>query len=336
MKVEEILFNCHCLGDFATEPRNNPAKAYADAVEELASIRSKTTKLGVRQQEKLIELPKLIKELAPFKDQVAISPTAIKRLHRMKREHLYGIKDNLDNKYLQKGLMCETDSIMLVNDVLQKRYLKNKVRKTNDFLTGEADIIEHAKDGIVVPDIKTSWDSQTFDNTINLKKGYYWQVGVGYTWLWEAHKGQVIHCLVNTPPELIVAELNSTLYKFKPQGMTIEEFGFEPEGIKIRTQFFRNHTYSDDGYITNLNGEVEYLKDGYWERLVVEHGLDESYGFRPIPKHERVKVFEFKRNNEDIAFIKSKLEVARTHLGKMIEGKQEVEIIELDKNLCDS
>lgn len=334
--MSEILFNCHCLGDFVTEPRNNPAKDYAKAVEELAYIKAKTTKLGSVQEQKLIELPKLIQDLEPFKNDVAISPTAIKRLNRMKREHLYGIKDNLDNKYLQKGLMCENDSIMLVNDVLQKRYLKNKVRKTNDYFTGEADLIDKSDGGIIVPDIKTSWDSQTFDNMINLKKGYYWQVGVGYTDLWNAQKGQVIHCLVNTPPELITAELNHTLYKFKPQGMTIEEFGWEPEGMKIKTQFFRNHTFSDDGWVSSYDGTPEYLKEGYWNRMVLEQGLDESFKFRPIPKHERVKIFEFKRNDEDIAFMKSKLDVARIYLDKILITKDRVEIIQLDKNLCET
>ena len=64
--------------------------------------------------------------------------------------------------------------------------------------------------------------------------------------------------------------------------------------------------------------------------------MSENFVFRPISKEERVKVFQFKRNDDDINFINSQLQKAKPELLKLLETRQGIEIIELTKELCDN
>ena len=132
---DELVFRCHCLSDFASDPKKDKSKDYYKSVAELADLKSKTRKLTEGQEEKLKSLPLLIKDLEKYRDVHFFSLTAMKRMRRMVREKKYGIVDNLDNKYLQKGLLCEEDGISLLSDVTGEMHFKNKVRLDNGWLT---------------------------------------------------------------------------------------------------------------------------------------------------------------------------------------------------------
>ena len=56
------------------------------------------------------------------------------------------------------------------------------------------------------------------------------------------------------------------------------------------------------------------IKDGYWQYLTDTYLLNEDYVFRQVPKEERVKVFLFNRNDDDIKFINSQLQKDANHL----------------------
>lgn len=331
----ELLFRCHCIADFASEPKKDKAKDYYKAVEDLAHIKNSTRKLTVNQEQKLIDLPPLIKSLEKYKDQNTFSLSAQKRMRRMVREEKYGIVDNLDNKYLNKGLMCEDEAISLLSKIEGKMHRKNKVRETNDWLTGECDLQETLGKDKIITDIKVSWNSESYDNTLSLKSVYGYQVGVGYGWLYGSTINRVVHCLVNTPIELLKPEMYQFLMKYKPVGMPMLDFEFSDEGIILRTQFFRNHIVSDDGWVTHLDGTNEYLKEGYWEKLVHDEMLDSTFKFVPIPEKQRVKIFQFKRDESKIDYIKSKLVLARDEINRLLD-KDEVEFYDLSIDDCDN
>lgn len=338
----ELLFRCHCISDFASEPKKDKAKDYHKAVAELEHIKNSTRKLTVNQDQKLIDLPPLIKSLEQYKDQTTFSLSAQKRMRRMVREEKYGIKDNLDNKYLAKGIIGEDESISLYSKVEGKMYRKNTERLENEWLTGECDIIERTGKDIIVTDIKTSWNSESFDNTLSLKSPYAWQVGVGYGWLYESTVSRVVHCLVNTPTEILKPEMYQYLKKQKDKEedvflrtMSLLEYEFSESGTKHRTQFFRNHIVSDYGWITNLDGSTEYLKNGYWNYIVACEQLDADFKFVPIPEKQRVKIFQFKRDESKIDYIKSKLVLARDEINRLLD-KDEVEFYDLSIDDCDN
>ena len=73
------------------------------------------------------------------------------------KEFVYGYDEHFSSKYTEKGLLVEDRSIELLNSVLFTDFKKNTERKTNEWLTGEADIVS---DRII--DIKSSWSLTTF------------------------------------------------------------------------------------------------------------------------------------------------------------------------------
>jgi hypothetical protein len=79
-------------------------------------------------------------------------------------------------------------------------YQKNTERKTNEWLTGEADIV--TPDQII--DIKSSWSLATFPalSSQGEDKTYEWQLRA-YMWLWDLDYAHVAYCLVNTPDNLV-------------------------------------------------------------------------------------------------------------------------------------
>jgi hypothetical protein len=116
------------------------------------------------------------------------------------QEFVYGYDETFSSKYTEKGLLVEDQSIELLNSVFFTNYKKNAERKTNDWITGEADIV--APDQII--DIKSSWSLATFPalSSQGKDKTYEWQLRA-YMWLWNLDYAHIAYCLVNTPEHLV-------------------------------------------------------------------------------------------------------------------------------------
>ena len=156
--------------------------------EEIASINRKKKKTD----EEALMLSKLLDRSLPAGAKTYCE-SLVKQL-------MYGYEDEVTSKYMTKGIMVEDCSIQLINDVFFTAYQKNTERKWNDWLTGECDIFAGTK----IIDVKSSWSVQTFPASQSAAKdvGYEWQ-GRAYMMLWDVDQFEVIHCLVNTPEELI-------------------------------------------------------------------------------------------------------------------------------------
>lgn len=142
-------------------------------------------------------LPKIMTD--PRLKSETLSETAKSYLKQLAKEDFFGYSNELDNKYLTKGKQCENESIDLLNLVMFTNYSKNEQRLTNEWLTGEADIV--AENEII--DIKTSWSLDTFpaiSEDINAKD-YEMQLR-GYMMLYNKPKASVCYCMVDTPEEL--------------------------------------------------------------------------------------------------------------------------------------
>jgi len=143
MNEHDLLFRCHCLSDFAStsaEENKNPYFATLKSIEKVQSELEtlKQAKAIEARKELLIELNAKLEEYEPFKDKVYLSKTAHKRILKMAREIKYGIRENLENKYVLKGLMNEEDAISLWSYVSGKfltkkwRGLEGKLQKLAD------------------------------------------------------------------------------------------------------------------------------------------------------------------------------------------------------------
>lgn len=151
---------------------------------------------------------------------------------KMAKEFVYGFDERISSKYMTKGIQVEDESIELLNMVLGTSYVKNQERKTNEWLTGEADIVGDNR----IIDIKSSWSIGTFPAIAEQGEDtkYEWQ-GRAYMMLWDVPEFSIAYCLVNTPPELIgyeeksmhivdhiIPELRVTLVHYK-RDKTLEE-----------------------------------------------------------------------------------------------------------------
>lgn len=142
-------------------------------------------------------LPKIMTD--PRSKSETLSETAKSYLKQLAKEDYFGYSNELDNKYLTKGKQCENESIDLLNLVMFTNYSKNDQRLTNEWLTGEADIVSENE----IIDIKTSWSLDTFPaipEDIN-PKDYEMQLR-GYMMLYNKQKASVCYCMVDTPEEL--------------------------------------------------------------------------------------------------------------------------------------
>jgi 5'-deoxynucleotidase YfbR-like HD superfamily hydrolase len=131
-------------------------------------------------------------------------------LEKMAKEFVYGYKEVISGKYMDKGIIVEDQSIALYNSVFFTDYKKNTERRTNDYITGECDIYVPCKKII---DIKSSWSLPTFPATAaaGADKGYEWQ-GRAYLMLWDVDVFEIAYCMVNTPDELIRFEQEELHY----------------------------------------------------------------------------------------------------------------------------
>lgn len=115
------------------------------------------------------------------------------------KQFVYGYDEQFSSKYTEKGILVEDRSIELLNSVTFSSHKKNTERKTNEWLTGEADIVA---DKII--DIKSSWSLATFPAVAadGENKAYEWQLRA-YMMLWDLDQAEIAYCLVSTPDHLV-------------------------------------------------------------------------------------------------------------------------------------
>ncbi len=115
------------------------------------------------------------------------------------KQFVYGYDEQFSSKYTEKGILVEDRSIELLNSVTFSSHKKNTERKTNEWLTGEADIVA---DKII--DIKSSWSLATFPAIAadGENKAYEWQLRA-YMMLWDLDQAEIAYCLVSTPDHLV-------------------------------------------------------------------------------------------------------------------------------------
>lgn len=148
------------------------------------------------------------------RSKTGLSETAKTLVEEYYIQHRFGRSKELTNKYINKGLAVEEDSITLFSKLNRKFLVKNKQSLENDYIIGTPDIFIKQADTITeVIDIKSSWDIWTYYRAKRaLDDAYFWQV-MGYMWLTNARKATVAFCLVDTPEVLINDEKRKLMWK---------------------------------------------------------------------------------------------------------------------------
>jgi hypothetical protein len=147
------------------------------------------------------ELKKLMTK--PRSKTEEISATTKTWLKDKVKQEVFGYNIELNTKPVLKGIHCEDESIELLNSVVFAQHKKNTERRTNDWLTGEPDIISVA----TIEDIKSSWSLETFpafqedaDKAVK-DAGYDWQLR-GYMLLFDKPEARIRYCMISTPVKL--------------------------------------------------------------------------------------------------------------------------------------
>jgi len=132
-----------------------------------------------------------------------LSVGALTHCYDLAKQFVYNYYPEINSKYLDKGNLCENDSIALYNSVYGTNHRKNETRKENEYLSGECDI----EDNDIIVDIKTSWSLVQFPALPHQAHDpdYEWQ-GRAYMILWDKPKFRLSFCLVSTPEDLIKYE----------------------------------------------------------------------------------------------------------------------------------
>ena len=158
---------------------------------------------------------------------------AITHLWDIYDSFMYGIKEDISGKEIDKGNLCEQDVLGLLSAALGMFIPKNEKQIENDWIKGTPDAIING----IVPDTKASWNLRTFRKA-ELIPAYECQLH-SYMFLTGMKKGLLAYGLVDTPEELIQDEIRRQTYY---RGIIDDT---SPEAAKIEKQIRLNMTFSD-------------------------------------------------------------------------------------------
>lgn len=136
---------------------------------------------------------------------------------------IFGVEFEVSSKQMDKGIRLEDEAIAMVGRVRGLELAKNKERRSNGYLTGEADVFHQpTRAG---RDTKVPWSVATFPITVAdaEDKDYLWQMR-GYMMLWDAERWHVDYVLLDTPEDLI---------GYEPQSMHF--VSHIPEHLRVTT-----------------------------------------------------------------------------------------------------
>lgn len=218
-----------------------------------------------------------LKELIAKRDKEPEAPAGlISHLWDIYDSAVYGIREDISSKQIDKGNICEEDSLGLLSSAIDYYLVKNKTHFSNDWQKGTPDALWND----VVIDTKTSWNLRTFRNA-DLSLMYYWQL-MSYMWLTGSKKGLLAYGLVDTPEEIIQDEIRrQTYYKgvddSSEKGMEIEKqvranMTFEdkiPAKNRLKTFWIER----DEKKIDQIKMRVEMC----WEKLDELHKIETEY-----------------------------------------------------------
>lgn len=161
-------------------------------------------------------------------------------------EDIFGVTFEFSSKETEKGLEVEDESIAMLNRVRGLSLAKNTERKTNDLITGEADLFDvQRRRG---HDIKSSWSLKTFPISVAdcEDKLYEFQMR-GYMMLWDADEWSVDYCMVETPERLI---------GYDP--LQLHLVSHIPEHMRITSWTVRRDAAIEDRIIEKVKAAREY------------------------------------------------------------------------------
>lgn len=176
-----------------------------------------------------------------------LSVGAKTHIRELAAQAIFGVNFEVSSKAMEKGTVCEPDSIALLNKVRGLSLVKNTERRDNGYITGECDLFNVTRGH----DLKTSWSIATFPITVVdcEDKLYEWQMR-GYMALWDADEWEVNYCLVNTPENLI---------GYEPQALHFVDY--IPAHMRVTTWTVKRDAAKEALIAEKVSAAREYLAE---------------------------------------------------------------------------
>lgn len=198
---------------------------------ELADLEKKPTRTP-KQAERITEL---VQKREKSKE-IVLSDTCIAYLmehYAWVTQKMISVNKEMNIEQMEKGKIVEPESIALLSIVDGVAYEKNVQRFSNDFLTGEPDIVEKK-----IIDVKSSFDYPCFLKKINVPLDPCNETQIqGYLDLLELSEGEVADVLVNMPETIINDYRRRLLYKMNVISDEAPEYK-EAEAIMLNSMIF--------------------------------------------------------------------------------------------------
>ena len=134
-----------------------------------------------------------------------LGKTGMKRAMYTYMEAKTGRTKQFSSKYTEKGITNESESIEIVSAHLDVTLIKNEQRLSNEFITGECDVLSEQ----MVLDVKNLWDIFTFtDACMELNSDYEWQLQ-GYMELYGKNRSKLCYVLTDAPDAIVYRNWNA-------------------------------------------------------------------------------------------------------------------------------
>jgi len=220
----------------------------------------------------------------------SLPKTAQSYLRAEHREMKYDRIFLFTNKYTQKGILQEDESITLLSNHLGVPLFKNEERRENKFFTGLPDLTPKIiKHGI---DVKSSWELGTFPYDGDPLDPVYESQNQVYMNLWDCDRWDTVYCLVNATDQMVYNEKQKFYYALGQPDLE------DPIYIGICKEIEKKMIFDkkrfDDAY-PMFNWDTE----------------DWTYD---IPEEDRVVSFTSIRNDEYVKEMEERVVVGREYL----------------------
>jgi hypothetical protein len=232
MNFDKMLIRCSSLGLVCGDGRSI---CLTDKMQqELKELQAKD-KLTDKQAQKVEELV----ERSKCKNEFSLSQTAMSYVQELVDQKVFKYKTTLENKEMDKGILCEDDAIALDNAINFTNYKKNKVEMFNEYISGTCDVLT-PKDINFVNEHKVSWSKKTFPKTKKDAYSFLYEIQQhGYMELFDRDNAKLIYSLINTPDHLIPSYEDISLHvmddvplHLRQKTLTIERSSFMWDKIK--------------------------------------------------------------------------------------------------------
>lgn len=255
--MKDLKIRASQLGRIMTD---DPATVITD--KQLITLNGLLTKIKLTEKQSIKR-----DELVAKRDaKPELSVGAKSYIRELWLENEFGVKKEINSKYLDKGLEVENASIELCKVLLEDDSLyKNDMYFENDYIKGTPDI--NTMKSLI--DVKSSWSASTFPffDTYLKNKLYEWQLKA-YMYLVGKTESKLIYCLVRTPEHYIKTETMKTSWKRLELDVTEETEQevrdyFDISAIPLEKRIKVFDVNLTDADIAKIKDKVELAREYY-------------------------------------------------------------------------